>query len=68
MPSSVIRYFDYHEVRHELVITFQTGAVYKYHDVPEEIYIGLQKARSKGKYFNKRISGTFSFERLSPPD
>jgi len=65
MPSSVIKYMDYKEETHLLKITFQTGAVYQYFEVPETVYVGLRQARSKGRYFNKHISGVFSFERLS---
>ncbi|GGC25114.1 KTSC domain-containing protein [Parapedobacter defluvii] len=65
MPSSVIKYMDYKAETHVLKIIFQTGAVYRYFDVPEAVYVGLRQARSKGRYFNKHISGVFPFERLS---
>lgn len=65
MPSSVIKYMDYQEETHRLKIVFQTGAVYQYFKVPEAVYVGFRQARSKGRYFNKHISGVFPFERLS---
>lgn len=56
---------DYKAETRLLKIIFQTGAVYQYFNVPEAVYFGLRQARSKGRYFNKYISGVFSFERLS---
>lgn len=54
----------YEKAKQLLKITFQTGAVYMYYDVPEQVYERLRHARSKGRYFNKYISGVFPFERL----
>ncbi|SKB69533.1 KTSC domain-containing protein [Parapedobacter luteus] len=65
MPSSVIRHIDYSETSNILKITFQTGAVYTYYEVPEMVYIGLRKARSKGKYFNAHIAGQYAFDKIS---
>jgi len=64
MPSTVIKHFDYDEDNRILTIVFRTGAVYTYGDVPEEVYVGFRQARSKGRYFNKHISGMFPFERV----
>ncbi|SEL78995.1 KTSC domain-containing protein [Parapedobacter koreensis] len=55
---------DYNEGNSILKITFQTGAVYLYYDVPEMIYIGLRQARSKGKYFNRYIAQQYPFDRV----
>lgn len=64
MPSTVIRYIEYNADNRVLRITFQTGAVYAYYDVPASTHIGLMKAWSKGRYFNDHISGHFQFKRL----
>jgi len=44
-----------------LMLTFGTGSVWHYYDVPFEIYSGFIKAPSHGKYF-MRISETFTLE------
>jgi hypothetical protein len=64
MPSSVIKYMEYQEDSNTLKITFQTGAVYHYYDVPESVYIGLRQARSKGRYLSAQIVGQFPYKRL----
>src|SRR3546814_13308186 len=60
MPSSVIRYIDYNEGENALTVTFQTGAVYVYYNVPPSVHVGLVTARSKGRYFNRVIASQFS--------
>lgn len=64
MPSSVIRRFDYDPAAHRLDITFVTGRVYAYRDVPERVARGFEAAPSKGEYFNAAIRDRYSFERL----
>jgi len=43
----------------ELVITFPNGRSYSYSGVPPDIYEGLTKAKSAGKYFNEMIRGVY---------
>lgn len=61
MPSSVIRAWSYDEAAHRLDVTFVSGRRYRYHGVPPRIAQGLQKAASKGGYFNRRIRDHFAF-------
>jgi hypothetical protein len=65
MPSSVIRGFSYDEPHRRLRITFTSGDVYDYLDVPPMIFDGLRVARSKGRFFADRIRERFTFERIS---
>jgi len=60
MPSSVIRDFDYDEVRRALEITFVSGKVYRYSDVPPELFAEFEMARSKGEFFNRHIRDCFA--------
>jgi len=64
MPSSVIRYIAYDKNERTLKITFQTGAVYVYYNVPQAVHLGLMAAQSKGRYFNRFIVGQFPFKQL----
>ena len=47
-----------------LEIEFETGPVYQYFNVPEEVYTGLLESESKGKYFNANIRGKYPFREL----
>jgi hypothetical protein len=64
MPSSVIRAWTYDEAARRLVITFTSGDVYAYLDVPPMIADGLKAAFSKGRFFAERIRDRFAFERV----
>lgn len=64
MPSSVICQFSYDEPRRRLRITFTSGDVYDYLDVPPIIFDGLRAAGSKGWFFSARIRDRFTFERV----
>lgn len=49
-----------------LDVKFKTsGAVYRYFGVPENIYRGLEAARTKGTYVNRTVKGGgFRYERI----
>lgn len=48
-----------------LRLTFATGKVYEYFDVPARIHAGLMRAESKGGYFNRHIRPHFAYRRVS---
>lgn len=64
MPSTVIDHFSYDPKTSELKITFLSGKVYIYKNVPEEIFQGLKTAGSKGQYFNAFVKNKYKFKRL----
>lgn len=64
MPSTVIRHFDYDRVQHRLDVQFVSGRRYSYHDVPEKLAADMQKATSKGGFFNRQIRDHFRFTRV----
>ena len=65
MPSSVIRDFDYDEERRVLQITFVSGRVYAYSNVPAEVFQELEMARSKGEFFNRHIRDCFDYSEVA---
>ena len=64
MPSTVISSINYDENACRLTITFVSGKIYEYKDVPEEIYNGLKTSRSKGIYFNEYIKDKYEYEKV----
>ena len=73
MPSSVIRSYSYDEARRVLTITFVSGEVYDYLDVPPEVHLALRLASSRGRYFGSHIRNRYRFTRrrlgwYPPPD
>ena len=59
MPSSVIDSYEYDAETNVLTITFTTGRVYAYADVPPPVYEAFRFARSKGRYFNEYVRDRF---------
>ncbi|NEO01878.1 MAG: lysine--tRNA ligase, partial [Moorea sp. SIO3I7] len=61
--SAVIKSFDYDVDKKILRLEFNNGSIYKYRDVPEEIYNGLKDNPSIGQYFNTHIREKYGFDR-----
>lgn len=61
MPSSVIRSFDYDPEEHRLDIEFVSGRRYSYLDVPIEEVAAMQRATSRGGFFNRRIRDRYDY-------
>ena len=61
VESSVI-----HAVGHTRVleIEFESGRVYQYFDVPQDIYDSMLQSDSKGRYFNAHIRGKFPYQEI----
>ncbi len=43
----------------ELMITFANGQEYSFTGVPPDVWEGLQKSGSPGRYYNTRIRGVY---------
>ena len=65
MPSTVIAGINYDALTETLRITFVTGMIYDYKNVPEEVYTALKTSGSKGIYFNKHIKDKYQFEKIN---
>jgi N-formylglutamate amidohydrolase len=61
VESTVIDAIGYSRV---LELRFESGRVYQYYNVPEEVYNAMLTAASKGKYFNEHIRGKYSYQEI----
>ena len=61
MPSSVIRHFEHDPKTRQLTVTFTTGRVYVYDDVPDAVATALRAAPSKGSFFNSQIRNAYHY-------
>ena len=48
-----------------LYIKYQSGAIYKYKNVPKVIYESFIDSDSKGRFMNSEIKNKYLFERLN---
>ena len=62
--SSNIQKFTYEENFNELWVYFNNRTVYKYLDVPKEVYENFLKADSLGKFLNSDIKPNYKYEKI----
>lgn len=55
VESDALRSVGYDVDRQILEIEFASGTVYRYFEVPEEVYAGLMTAASHGEFFSAHI-------------
>jgi hypothetical protein len=65
MPSSVIAGIQYDTDRQRLTVTFVTGRVYEYVDVPPGVARAFRSAFAKGTYFNSYIRDRYDHRELA---
>ena len=61
--SSVLAQMGYDASRAILQVMFHAGGIYQYFGVPQNTYVDLLSAESKGAYFNRHIRNTFACAR-----
>ena len=66
MPSSAIANIEYDSQRERLTVTFVTGRIYEYIDVPSEVAASFRSAFAKGAFFNSYIRDRYDFRELTP--
>lgn len=64
VESSSIASIGYDPAARVLEVEFRNGGLYRYRDVPRELFAGFMAAASKGRFFIERIRGKFDFERV----
>lgn len=62
--SSNISSIGYDPMSQTLEVAFNSGGIYQYYNVPENIYINLMNAGSKGKYHHTHIKGRYNYKRV----
>lgn len=65
VASSSIASVGYDGEANELELAFHSGGVYRYDDVPRDVYEGMLGADSKGRYFHDEIRGRFDYRRVA---
>ena len=65
MPSSVVLNTSYNKDTATLMITFVSGKMYAYKNVPLKVYNAMMASGSKGIYFNLHIKGQYDFQKAN---
>jgi hypothetical protein len=62
--SSNIKGAKYDTDTKSLAITFGSGSIYEYANVPHEVFSAFDNAESQGKYFNGNIGKKYSYKKV----
>lgn len=62
--SSTLASVSYSADQRILDVEFCSGAVYRYFDVPTDIYSQLLEAESKGRFFNANVRNCFCYREI----
>ena len=65
LDSSFIIKMSWYADGNILMLTFNTGSIWAYYDVPFEVYSGFCKAKSYGSYFNANIRNAYESQRVN---
>jgi hypothetical protein len=64
IQSSNLDGVAYIESTRDLFVRFKGGAIYRYFDVPSEMYSMLMESPSHGKFFNRTIKPHYIYEKV----
>jgi hypothetical protein len=64
LQSSSLKSAGYDEGRMTMDIEFLNGDIYRYANVPVEIYTDFMDAESHGKFYVRYIRDSFEFQKL----
>lgn len=65
MPSSVVAAIQYDAKSSTLRITYVSGMIYDYENVPENLYEAMKKTFSKGAFLNHHIKGKYQYKKIN---
>jgi hypothetical protein len=64
VSSSDLHSVGYDPTTRTLEIEFNSGSVYRYFDVPQNVYDGLMGASSHGTYFHAKIKENYRYAKV----
>ena len=64
VDSAIIAAIGYNKESQDLYIRFNTGRIYKYSEVPPELYQQFEEAESQGKFFHQHIRNTYQTQEI----
>ena len=65
VDSSMITAIGYYPASRELEIVFSSGRIYRYTDMPLDVYEGLLAAESKGQYMHAYVLDVYNYYPVS---
>lgn len=62
--SSQVSYAKYDPATKIMTVSFKSGGMYIYKDVPEGIWVDAIETESFGKFLNAKVKGKFEYEKI----
>ncbi len=59
MESTALVTVGYSKKLHALEIEFHDGSIYRYLEIPRDIYVAMLAAESKATYYNDHVRGKY---------
>jgi len=59
VESSSLRSIGYDRKTHTLEVEFASGGIYRYEEVPPQLWLELRQSPSKGKFFQAHVRDRF---------
>ena len=64
IQSSNLKSASYDTESKILTVTFNNGSIYKYYELPWEVFTKFRMSDSQGKFFNAEISKKYKYKKL----
>ena len=68
IDSAMIRSIAYDDGARTCDVRFTSGRVYRYSDVPREVFDWWSRTPSKGAFFNRKVRDVYPFHELPDPE
>lgn len=65
ITSSNLKSASYDTESEVMNVTFNSGSIYEYNNVPWNIFTKFRMAESQGKFFNEHISRNYKYNKVS---
>lgn len=65
VSSSSVRSIGYHEDARALEVEFHSGGVYRYREVPREVFEQFHAADSRGRFLHDRVRDQYEYQRIA---
>jgi hypothetical protein len=65
VSSSHLASVEYDEEKQEMTVQFLQGPVYRYFNVPKDVYEGIRGAQSPGGYFWSVVRDAYQYRRIA---
>lgn len=64
IKSTNLKKSEYDTETKKMIVTFNSGSVYEYYEIPHQMYTQFRMSESQGKFFNSKIAKTFKYKKI----